>query len=87
VVVHTGALPLLVSGASRVGAEPDAPPVPALDEPLPALPDEVPVLPAVPLPVEPVSTGVPPEQVPTTEGWHTKPSPQSASALQGNSHR
>jgi hypothetical protein len=37
----------------------------------------------------PVLVGAPdpPEHAPYTDGWHTKPLPQSASALQGSCHR
>jgi hypothetical protein len=43
---------------------------------------------AVSPPTFPVPAGVldPPEHVPYTDGWHTKPLPQSASALQGSCH-
>jgi hypothetical protein len=37
-------------------------------------------------PVDPVEEAPPPEQAPITEGWHSKPSPQSALALQGSCH-
>jgi len=41
---------------------------------------------ALPVPPELPDTPEPPEQVPDTDGWHTKPLPQSTSALQGSCH-
>ena len=76
-VVHTtgsGATPASV-GEAGVVVVPEPPPAPELEEPALALPDDaVPVPPAEPLP----------EQLPMTEGWQAKPSPQSASALHGS---
>ncbi|HEX3697321.1 MAG TPA: hypothetical protein VH374_18245 [Polyangia bacterium] len=46
-------------------------------------------LPADPLPFDPPDDAEPPpepEQLPITDGWQAKPSPQSASALHGNCH-
>jgi hypothetical protein len=45
-----------------------------------------PVLPVPSDPAVPPVTPDPPEQEPYTDGWHTKPLPQSVSALQGSCH-
>ena len=75
VVVHKGAVVVPASGAGLEGGAGSAP------EPLPPpVPDEED---AVPVPPE---TGPDPEQLPIVVGWHAKPSPQSASALQGSCH-
>ena len=75
VVVHTGVVGVPASNAGEGGGTGDSP-----EPPPPPVPDDaVPVPPE--LPAEPE-----PEQLPIVLGWHTKPSPQSVSALHGSCH-
>jgi hypothetical protein len=68
--VHTVVVPPSIAGVGG-GAGSSPEPVP------PPVPDD-----AEPLEAEPDD----PEHMPLVVGWHTKPSPQSASALQGKLH-
>jgi hypothetical protein len=77
--------PLPASGTATSGGTGSSP-VPALPPtPEATSPPEV----ALPVPVLPPPTaiGADPEHDPVVMGWQTNPSPQSASALQGSSHR
>jgi hypothetical protein len=69
--VHTTEVPPSGAGLGGKASPPEPLPPPAPD-------DEV----VEPLPALPD----PPEHIPMVVGWHSKPSPQSASALQGSCH-
>ena len=71
VVTHTGAEVPASTAGKRGGAEGAPEPLP------PPAPDEE---------DEPPEAELDPEHIPVVVGWHTKPVPQSASALQGSCH-